>query len=44
LDASLARSQVDYVDLLFCHRPDIHTPIEETVSVGVDLAVFAAVV
>jgi len=31
LDASLARLQVDYVDLVFCHRPDIHTPIEETV-------------
>jgi len=31
LDASLARLQVDYVDLVFCHRPDVHTPIEETV-------------
>ena len=31
LDASLQRLQMDYVDLLFCHRPDIHTPIEETV-------------
>jgi voltage-dependent potassium channel beta subunit len=29
--ASLARLQMDYVDLIFCHRPDIHTPIEETV-------------
>ncbi len=29
--ASLERLQLDYVDLLFCHRPDIHTPIEETV-------------
>jgi voltage-dependent potassium channel beta subunit len=29
--ASLDRLQLDYVDLLFCHRPDIHTPIEETV-------------
>ena len=29
--ASLSRLQMDYVDLLFCHRPDIHTPIEETV-------------
>jgi len=29
--ASLARLQLDYVDLLFCHRPDIYTPIEETV-------------
>jgi len=29
--ASLARLQLDYVDLLFCHRPDPATPIEETV-------------
>lgn len=28
---SLKRLQLDYVDLLFCHRPDPHTPIEETV-------------
>ncbi len=30
-EASLKRMQTGYVDLLFCHRPDIHTPIEETV-------------
>ncbi|HSF82675.1 MAG TPA: aldo/keto reductase [Anaerolineales bacterium] len=29
--ASLERLQMDYVDLIFCHRPDLHTPIEETV-------------
>jgi voltage-dependent potassium channel beta subunit len=29
--AALARLQMDYVDLIFCHRPDIYTPIEETV-------------
>ncbi len=29
--ASLKRMQQDYVDLIFCHRPDIHTPVEETV-------------
>jgi voltage-dependent potassium channel beta subunit len=28
---SLDRLQLDYVDLIFCHRADIHTPIEETV-------------
>lgn len=28
---SLKRLQLDYVDLLFCHRPDPDTPIEETV-------------
>lgn len=30
-NASLKRMQTDYVDLIFCHRPDIHTPISETV-------------
>ncbi len=30
-EASLKRMQTGYVDLLFCHRPDIYTPIEETV-------------
>jgi voltage-dependent potassium channel beta subunit len=30
-DAALERLQLDYVDLIFCHRPDIDTPIEETV-------------
>jgi voltage-dependent potassium channel beta subunit len=29
--AALKRLQMDYVDLLFCHRPDPETPIEETV-------------
>lgn len=29
--ASLKRLGMDYVDLLFCHRPDPNTPIEETV-------------
>ena len=29
--ASLARLRLDYVDLLFCHRPDPLTTIEETV-------------
>src|SRR5689334_15412858 len=28
---ALRRLQLDYVDLLFCHRPDRNTPIEETV-------------
>ncbi len=31
IDGSLARLQLDHVDLVFCHRPDPHTPIEETV-------------
>ncbi len=35
--AALARLQVDYLDLYFCHRPDIHTPVEETVWAMNDL-------
>ena len=31
IDASLKRMQLDYVDLVFCHRSDPATPIEETV-------------
>ncbi len=31
IDGSLARFGLDYVDLVFCHRPDPNTPIEETV-------------
>ncbi|MEO8676273.1 MAG: aldo/keto reductase [Casimicrobiaceae bacterium] len=31
IDGSLARLQLDYVDLVFCHRADPDTPIEETV-------------
>jgi voltage-dependent potassium channel beta subunit len=30
-NASLTRLQMDYVDLIFCHRPDVEAPIEETV-------------
>lgn len=30
-NAALSRLKMDYVDLIFCHRPDVHTPIEETV-------------
>ncbi|KAL6072978.1 Voltage-dependent potassium channel beta subunit [Balamuthia mandrillaris] len=31
IHASLERMQQDYVDLLYCYRPDIETPLEETV-------------
>jgi voltage-dependent potassium channel beta subunit len=31
INGSLQRLQLDYVDLLYCHRPDKTTPIEETV-------------
>ena len=31
IDGSLQRLGMEYVDLVFCHRPDPNTPIEETV-------------
>lgn len=31
MNGSLKRFDLDYVDLVFCHRPDPTTPIEETV-------------
>ena len=31
IDGSLKRMQLDFIDLVYCHRPDLHTPIEETV-------------
>ena len=31
IDGSLQRLGLDFVDLVFCHRPDPQTPIEETV-------------
>jgi len=31
IDKSIDRLQLDYVDLVYCHRPDPETPIEETV-------------
>ncbi len=31
INGSLERFQLEYVDLLYCHRPDKTTPIEETV-------------
>ncbi|MBI5351106.1 MAG: aldo/keto reductase [Chloroflexi bacterium] len=31
INGSLERLQLDYVDLIYCHRPDPNTPIEETV-------------
>jgi voltage-dependent potassium channel beta subunit len=37
IDGSLARLQLDYVDLVFCHRPDPNTPLEETVQAMSDM-------
>jgi len=31
IDGSLERMQLDFLDLIYCHRPDPKTPIEETV-------------
>ena len=31
VDAALERLQMDYIDLVFAHRADMHTPVEETV-------------
>jgi voltage-dependent potassium channel beta subunit len=31
INGSLERLQLDYVDVLYCHRPDKNTPIQETV-------------
>jgi voltage-dependent potassium channel beta subunit len=39
IDGSLSRFQLDYVDLVFCHRPDPDTPIEETVRAMHDMIV-----
>ena len=30
IHAQLARLQLEYVDVIFCHRPDFETPLEET--------------
>ena len=31
IDGSLQRMDLDFIDLVFCHRPDPNTPVEETV-------------
>ncbi len=31
MECSLKRFSLDYVDVVYCHRPDQHTPLEETV-------------
>jgi len=37
IQGSLQRLQMEYVDLIFCHRPDPTTPIEETVRAMHDI-------
>jgi voltage-dependent potassium channel beta subunit len=37
MDGSLKRMGLDFIDLIYCHRPDPHTPLEETVRAMSDL-------
>ena len=37
VDGSLARLQLDHVDLIYCHRPDPQTPMEEVVRAMSDI-------
>ena len=37
IDGSLKRMGLDFIDLVYCHRPDPHTPVEETVYAMSDM-------
>jgi voltage-dependent potassium channel beta subunit len=37
MDGSLKRMGLDHIDLIYCHRPDPSTPVEETVRAMSDL-------
>jgi len=37
IDGSLGRMGLDFIDLVYCHRPDATTPIEETVRAMSDM-------
>ncbi len=37
IDGSLKRMHLDFIDLVYCHRPDAQTPIEETVHAMSDM-------
>jgi voltage-dependent potassium channel beta subunit len=39
IDGSLKRLGLDFIDLVYCHRPDAHTPLEETVRAMSDMIV-----
>ena len=39
IDGSLTRMGLDFIDLVYCHRPDPATPIEETVQAMSDMIV-----
>ncbi len=37
IDGSLGRFGLEHIDLVYCHRPDPHTPVEETVRAMSDI-------
>lgn len=37
IDGSLKRFGLEHIDLVYCHRPDPHTPVEETVRAMSDM-------
>ncbi len=37
IDGSLRRMGLDHIDLIYCHRPDPHTPVEETARAMSDI-------
>lgn len=37
IDGSLRRFGLEHIDLVYCHRPDPHTPVEETVRAMSDM-------
>jgi voltage-dependent potassium channel beta subunit len=37
IDGSLRRFGLEHIDLIYCHRPDPHTPVEETVRAMSDI-------
>jgi voltage-dependent potassium channel beta subunit len=37
IDGSLSRLGLEHIDLVYCHRPDPHTPIEETARAMSDI-------
>ena len=37
MDGSLKRFGLEHIDLIYCHRPDPHTPVDETVRAMSDL-------
>ena len=39
IDGSLRRFGLDHIDIVYCHRPDPHTPIDETVRAMNDMIV-----